>query len=230
MHGRWSANCPIEPSEDAVEGRSVRRVPGTCRYEASLARKLDLHCRRLRTRRAIPYRGDQHRGEAVIDPGLSAPAIDLARTNIGRRAISVTTAPEARLSATIARFCSALRRRRRSGPVMTSTLAIAPSVAPVQTRLLAPVLTSPTRRRYATRRSPDGYRAERDGIASNLVRTGLPAGGNRIRTAGPAPETACGQSGALARQAKPFNVQARNGDGPSGQALTAVPFAVGPKV
>jgi hypothetical protein len=43
-------------------------------------------------------------------------------------------------------------RRRRSGPVMTSTLAIAPSLAPVQTPLLAPVLTSPARRP-----SPDGY-------------------------------------------------------------------------
>jgi hypothetical protein len=40
---------------------------------------------------------------------------------------------------------------------MTSTLAIAPSLAPVQTPLLAPVLTSPTRRRYARRPSPDGY-------------------------------------------------------------------------
>src|SRR5947208_11732369 len=57
-----------------------------------------------------------------------------------RRATSVTTARGARLSATIDRFCSALHRRRRSGPVMTSTLAIAPSLAPVQTLLLAPVL------------------------------------------------------------------------------------------
>src|SRR5215468_1219041 len=32
---------------------------------------------------AIPSRGDQHRGEAATDPDLSAPAIDLARTNIG---------------------------------------------------------------------------------------------------------------------------------------------------
>src|SRR6201997_2196801 len=74
-----------------------------------------------------------------------------------RRAISVTTAPGARLSATIARFCSALHRRRRSGPVMTSNLAIAPSLAPVQTLLLAPVPTSPTRLPYARRPSPDGY-------------------------------------------------------------------------
>src|SRR5260370_25772888 len=74
-----------------------------------------------------------------------------------RRAISVTTAPGARLSATIARFCSALHRRRRSEPVMTSTLAIAPSLAPVQTPLLAPVLTSPTHLRFARRPSPDRY-------------------------------------------------------------------------
>jgi hypothetical protein len=70
---------------------------------------------------------------------------------------SVTTAPGAKLSATIARFCAALHRRRRSGPVMTSNLAIAPSLAPVQTPLLAPVLTSPTHRRYARRPSPEGY-------------------------------------------------------------------------
>ena len=48
----------------------------------------------------------------------------------------------------------------RSGPVMTSTLAIAPS--------LAPVLTSPTRPRYARRPSPDGY----DGAAA--ARNGVP--------------------------------------------------------
>src|SRR5947208_11815258 len=83
-----------------------------------------------------------------------------------RRATSVTTARGARLSVTIARFCSALHRRRRSGPVMTSTPAIAPSLAPVQTLLLAPVLTSPTRLRYARRPSPDGY-----GSTTNLTKS-----------------------------------------------------------
>jgi hypothetical protein len=57
--------------------------------------------------------------------------------------------------------CKALRSRAPTfaptGPVMTSTLAIAPSLAPVQTLLLAPVLTSPNRLRYARRPSPDGY-------------------------------------------------------------------------
>src|ERR1700757_2537083 len=72
-----------------------------------------------------------------------------------RRAISVTTTPGARLSATIARFCSALQRRRRSGPVMISTLAIAPPLTPVLTPLLALVLTSPNQSRSARRPSPD---------------------------------------------------------------------------
>jgi hypothetical protein len=40
---------------------------------------------------------------------------------------------------------------------MSSTLAIAPSLTPVQTPSLAPVLTSPTRLRNARRPSPDGY-------------------------------------------------------------------------
>src|ERR1700741_3993245 len=74
-----------------------------------------------------------------------------------RRAISVTTTPGARLSATIARFCSALQRRRRSGPVMISTLDIAPSLTPVLTPSLALVLTSPNQSRSARRSSPDGY-------------------------------------------------------------------------
>ena len=68
--------------------------------------------------------------------------------------ISVTTAPGARLSATIARFCSALQRRRRSGPVITSTRAIAPSLTPMQTPSFAPVLTSPSHLSYARRPSP----------------------------------------------------------------------------
>ena len=96
-------------------------------------------------------------GEAMSDPDLLPPAIDLAGANLRPPGASVTTAPGARLSVTIARFCSALHRRRRSGPVMTSNLAIAPSLAPVQTPLLAPVLTNPTRLRNARRPSPDGY-------------------------------------------------------------------------
>jgi hypothetical protein len=48
----------------------------------SLARKLNLNCRRRRTPSAIPYRGDQHLGEAVADPNLPPPAVDLAGANI----------------------------------------------------------------------------------------------------------------------------------------------------
>src|SRR5467141_1179405 len=56
-----------------------------------------------------------------------------------RRATSLTDAPGANASATIARFCSSLHRRRRSGPDITSTRLIAPSLAPVQNTSLAPV-------------------------------------------------------------------------------------------
>src|SRR6266478_8129692 len=56
-----------------------------------------------------------------------------------RRATSLTDAPGANASATIARFCSSLHRRRRSGPDITSTRLIAPSFAPVQNTSLAQV-------------------------------------------------------------------------------------------
>src|ERR1700722_5845576 len=59
------------------------------------------------------------------------------------RATLETTAPGAKLSATIARFCSSFQRRRRSTPVITSTLAIVPSLAPVQTLSFALVLNPP---------------------------------------------------------------------------------------
>src|SRR6266851_8762299 len=59
-----------------------------------------------------------------------------------RRATSLTTAPGARLSATIDRFCSSDQRRRRSAPVITSTRAIAPSLALVQAPSFAPILTT----------------------------------------------------------------------------------------
>src|ERR1700694_2704585 len=61
------------------------RHPGgdRCRdAHASLARKLDLNCRRRRTPSAIPSRGDQHLGEAMSDPDLLPPAIDLAGANL----------------------------------------------------------------------------------------------------------------------------------------------------
>jgi hypothetical protein len=59
-------------------------------------------------------------------------------TTSRRRATSQTEAPGANASATIDRFCSALHRRRRSGPGSTSTRLIALSLAPVQATLLAP--------------------------------------------------------------------------------------------
>ena len=122
-----------------------------------LSRKFDLDRRRRGTLGSIPDRGDQYRGKTMADPDLPSPAINLPGANLRGRAISVTTAPGARLAATIARFCSALQRRRRSGPVMTSNRAIALSLASVQTPSFAPVLTSPNRKPYARRPSPDGY-------------------------------------------------------------------------
>src|SRR5271170_5184661 len=50
-----------------------------------------------------------------------------------------------------------LHRRRRSGPASTSTLAIAPSLAPVQTPVFALVLTSPINSEIARRSSAEGY-------------------------------------------------------------------------
>jgi hypothetical protein len=50
-----------------------------------------------------------------------------------------------------------LHRRRRSGPANTSTLPIAQSLAPVQTPLFAPVLTSPINSKIARRPSAEGY-------------------------------------------------------------------------
>jgi hypothetical protein len=50
-----------------------------------------------------------------------------------------------------------LHRRRRSGPANTSTLAIAPSLASVQTPVSAPAPTSPISSQTARRSSPEGY-------------------------------------------------------------------------
>src|SRR5277367_360910 len=64
-----------------------------------------------------------------------------------------------------------LHRRRRSGPASTSTLAIAPSLAPVQTPVFALVLTSPISSKIARRSSAEGYlepdQRPRDGAGHN---------------------------------------------------------------
>src|SRR6516165_5398658 len=62
-------------------------------------------------------------------------------TTSARRATSQTEAPGANASATIDRFCSVLQRRRRSRLDSTSIWVIAPSLAPVQTTVLAPMPT-----------------------------------------------------------------------------------------
>src|SRR5277367_4154487 len=66
-----------------------------------------------------------------------------------------------------------LHRQRRSGPASTSTLAIAPSLAPVQTPVFALVLTSPINSEIARRSSAEGYQYCRihrvDGRAKRLT-------------------------------------------------------------
>jgi hypothetical protein len=68
-------------------------------------------------------------------------------------------APGENASATIDRFCSALHRRRRSGPGSTSTRLIALSLAPVQAILLASWQETALNSARARRPLSDGYRS-----------------------------------------------------------------------
>src|SRR5437764_13784504 len=63
---------------------------------------------------------------------------------------------------------ASLDRRRRSGPVITSTCAIAPSLAPVQTPSFAPVLQPTDQTPRARRSSPGGYRNCAMAVCSEL--------------------------------------------------------------
>jgi hypothetical protein len=86
------------------------------------------------------------------------PAIDLPGTNRRAPGTSATIAPGANAASTIARFCSSLHDRRRSGPVIISILAILASFALLQTPVLAPVRTSGLNRSARARRpSPEAY-------------------------------------------------------------------------
>src|SRR5271163_2836306 len=83
-----------------------------------------------------------------------------------------------------------LHRRRRSGPASTSTLAIAPSLAPVQTPVFALVLTSPINSEIARRSSAEGYdEGAREAVltavstTSASVQVGKGASGRSSRTA-----------------------------------------------
>src|SRR4029453_13090899 len=71
-------------------------------------------------------------------------------------------------AATIACLCSMLHRRRRSGPTNTSTLAIASSLALVQTLVFAPIPTNPINSQIARRSSADGY--EESGFEPSVLR------------------------------------------------------------
>ena len=88
-----------------------------------------------------------------------------------RRATSETIAPGAKLSATIARFCSSVHPRRRSRPLITSTRVIAPSLTPVQAPSLALMLVpSTSQRRCARRPSPEGYASSNKEVAAAGLR------------------------------------------------------------
>ena len=106
-------------------------------------------------------RRDQHRRKPVRDGAqFLPPAIDLPSADIGATGDIADHRPRRQLAATIARFCSSDQRRRRSGPVITSTRAIAPSLALVQALSFAPMLPDdPHRRLNARRPSADGYRS-----------------------------------------------------------------------
>ena len=85
-------------------------------------------------------RRDQHRREAVGDSAeFLAPAIDLPSADIGATGNLADARPWRQALGTIARFSSSDQRRRRS-PVITSTRAIAPSLALVQAPSFAPML------------------------------------------------------------------------------------------
>jgi hypothetical protein len=89
---------------------------------------------------------------AFIATAAKAPTRHLLRIlkTRGRRAVVLR----------VARFCSSDQRRRRSGPVITSTRAIAPSLALVQSLSFAPMPSDgPNHPLNARRPSPDGYAA-----------------------------------------------------------------------
>jgi len=103
---------------------------------ANVSAKFDLCRRRARHRALVRLRRNHHRRKSRRRaPKLIPPAINKSR----RRATAYTDAPGANASATIDRFSSALHRRRRSGPDRTSTRLMAPSLASVQTTVLAPM-------------------------------------------------------------------------------------------
>src|SRR4029077_6540003 len=65
-----------------LQGTCLLDTPHPHVFTRALPAKLDLNRRRRRTLSAIPYRGDQHLGEAMSDPDLLPPAIDLAGANL----------------------------------------------------------------------------------------------------------------------------------------------------
>jgi hypothetical protein len=64
-------------------------------------------------------RGDHHFRETATDAAqLLPPPIDLSGTNVSPTGDISDIAPGAKAAETIARFCSSLHDRRRSGPVI----------------------------------------------------------------------------------------------------------------
>jgi hypothetical protein len=89
---------------------------------------------RRKPRNRTNYSGRGHPPEIALSPDRKHPDTLRGCATPGR-------VLSRRAQTTIDRFCSALHRRRRSGPDSTSTRLIAPSLAPVQVTSLAPVQT-----------------------------------------------------------------------------------------
>ena len=95
--------------------------------------------------------------------GIPSPTVDQTRCHLGpsRHVADHRTGPK--LAATIARFCSLVHRRRRSGLASTSTRATTPVSCTGASPPFAPVLTSPINSQIARRSPPDGYTSVRCG-------------------------------------------------------------------
>ena len=108
-----------------------------------LAGQLDFDCRlsaRRIARRRVGRR-DQHRRKPLRDGAqFLPPAIDLPSADIGATGNIADHRPRRQALGNDRPFCSSDQRRRRSGPVKTSTRAIAPSLALVQALSFAPML------------------------------------------------------------------------------------------
>jgi len=98
---------------------------------------------------------DPKRIEDVI-VGCAMPEYEQGM-NVARIGLLLAGLPNTVAGMTINRFCSALHRRRRSGPGSTSTRLIALSLAPVQATVLTPCQETALNPPHARRPPSDGY-------------------------------------------------------------------------